>query len=80
MQPENYKTTSPDGKILLTIDAANKKLNYQVSYENNNLILPSSLGFVLKDHDTLANNFRLFQPPFHQKMKCGNNPGAKAAM
>jgi alpha-glucosidase len=49
---------SPDGKIQLTVSAHNHILSYAVEKENTAIVLPSRLGFVLANSDTL-NKFEI---------------------
>lgn len=44
---------SPSGKLCLTTKIENSHVNYSVKYSNEEIIKPSSLGFVLKGNDSI---------------------------
>lgn len=55
---DKLSSTSPDGKIRTIFSIVEEKPVYTVLYGTDTLIRPSSLGFVLKDSDSLC-RFRL---------------------
>jgi alpha-glucosidase len=55
---------SPDKKINVSFWIDNGKPFYSIEYFGKPVILPSPLGFVLKDNDTLTNNLKLVQSTF----------------
>ena len=49
---------SPDGKLLLTFEVVDGKPTYEVAYKERPVVLPSRLGFELKDAPALLDGFR----------------------
>ncbi|WP_185968818.1 glycoside hydrolase family 97 protein [Carboxylicivirga sp. M1479] len=56
---QNKILQSPDGEIQAVVQLTNGKLSYQVMKDTEVLIQPSSLGFHLKEHGKLIDNFIL---------------------
>lgn len=50
---DSMTVKSPDGKIEVKVSANNHRVSYAVNKENKEVILPSKLGFVLEDGDSL---------------------------
>lgn len=46
--------TSPDGNIKVTVTDNNGRINYSVAKNGDDVLLPSALGFVLENGDSLA--------------------------
>ncbi len=47
--------TSPDGTLKVTVSNDNDRLTYSVTKDNETIIIPSALGFVLENGDSLVN-------------------------
>ncbi|MCS2304190.1 glycoside hydrolase family 97 N-terminal domain-containing protein [Bacteroides ovatus] len=52
-QTDNLVLKSPDGKIQLTVTENDNTISYAVNKENETMILPSKLGFILEHGDKL---------------------------
>ena len=52
-QTDNLVLKSPDGKIQLTVTENDNTISYAVNKENETMILPSKLGFILEHGDSL---------------------------
>lgn len=57
--------TSPDGQIILTFDLTPAgQPQYSVTYKDKQVILPSTLGFEIKDETPLTTGFKQGKPLF----------------
>ncbi|KAA6306083.1 Retaining alpha-galactosidase, partial [termite gut metagenome] len=74
---ESYSVKSPDGKIALTVNTG-KDINWQVNYENDQVILPSTISLTLAGDEVLGINPKVskatqasvnntFNTPFYKK-------------
>ena len=58
---ESVSVSSPDGKNTIILNLNNGKANYAVNHEEIKVILPSKLGFVFKNNDSLASNLEVLE-------------------
>jgi alpha-glucosidase len=56
---EPYTVTSPDGILKVVVRLHNGQPLYEVFRHSSQIVLPSRLGFVLKDHPPLDHNFKV---------------------
>ena len=55
---QNVTVTSPDNNISVTITNS-EKLMYSVTFRGRNIIMPSQLGFELKDEPPMTGDFAI---------------------
>ena len=60
-QNETYTVLSPNLKNVITFNVTNGNANYSVKHGETNVILPSQLGFIFKNNDSLTNNFEVIK-------------------
>lgn len=60
-EKESFLVSSPDGKNTIIFSVNNGKANYAVNHGETKVILPSKLGFVFKNNDSLASNFEVLE-------------------
>lgn len=48
---ETIKVTSPDGKLIVNVEAEGGKANYSINYDGKQMMQPSALGFVANTGD-----------------------------
>ena len=59
---KNYKVSSPDGKLTMTIDVSDK-VTYSVAAGEQVLVAPSAIALVLEDGTVLGD--KIFVNPYH---------------
>jgi len=57
-QPKNYEVKSPDGNVILKVEAGNK-LQWSVAYMGQPVIVPSPISLTLEDGEVLGDNTRV---------------------
>jgi len=61
VQKEDFSVVSPNGKVSVLFDILEGTPHYSVSYEGNEVILPSSLGFTFKDSQPIDKDLKLIK-------------------
>jgi len=56
---DKYSISSPDGKNTIMFTVTNGIANYAVNHGETKIILPSKLGFIFKNNDSLASHFEV---------------------
>jgi alpha-glucosidase len=56
---DKYSLSSPDGKNTILFTVQNGIANYAVNHGEKKVILPSKLGFIFKNNDSLSNHFEV---------------------
>lgn len=57
--PHEYFTTSPDGKISVTVKEIKGKIFYSVAKEGKIILKDSRIGFILNKDDAFSDNFKI---------------------
>ncbi len=63
VQAQEFFVESPDGHIKLSVNNADSSIFYSVSFDGNQVIGKSPMGFLLKDEDPMTGNFALINNP-----------------
>ncbi|WP_255702640.1 glycoside hydrolase family 97 N-terminal domain-containing protein [Antarcticibacterium sp. 1MA-6-2] len=58
-QEKSYRINSPGGLNEISFNLENEKPRYSVSHGNIEVIMPSQLGFVFRNNDSLSKNFKV---------------------
>lgn len=59
--PDEYKILSPDGKIEVTIQQLEGRINYSVKKEGKTILNDSRLGFIINKDENLSENFSVIK-------------------
>lgn len=58
-QPTHFSVSSPEKKNTINFELVDGKPMYSILHTENEVLLPSQLGFVFKGNDSLASNFEI---------------------